>query len=227
MYLSEIDGHTASVARTDADFAAVYALRYDVYIAEQAKSYASADHDRRVFRDDADEWPGATIVVRDARGVASATVRCTYLSGDEAYAAYAGIFALDAFRNWDRNQLVVCSRLAVAAAYRRTSAARVAFEAIYRHELARGVLMCFQYCAPRLRELFRHFGFREYLPPTADPALGRAHRMVLLLDDIANLERSRSPFFSIAQRSQVVSVTRTWFEQNFREPPDESSHATR
>jgi hypothetical protein len=111
--------------------------------------------------------------------------------------------------------MVVCSRLAVLPEFRGGAAGRAAFDAIYRHELARGTLFGFQYCAPRLVPFFRRYGFREYLPPLEDAVISEAHRMVLLLDDVLHLRSSGSPLLSIANEGIGVSRTRSWFTARF------------
>jgi predicted GNAT family N-acyltransferase/heme oxygenase len=176
---------------------AVYRLRYDVYVAEQGKAYAQADHDERLLRDDADDYAGACLLVTVA-GQPVATVRTTHLHDDAAYHAYCERFDLARYSTASRNGMVVCSRLAILPQYRKTRVVHTVFEEIYRYEAQRGVRLCFQYCAPALVPLFEHYGFREYAPVVEDPILGRAHRMLLILDDLDHLRSVESPFHAIA-----------------------------
>lgn len=176
---------------------AVYRLRYDVYVAEQGKAYAQADHDERLLRDDADDYKGACLLVTVA-GQPVATVRTTHLHDDAAYHAYRVRFDLARYSISSRSEMVVCSRLAILPQYRKTRVVHTVFEEIYRHEAQRGVRLCFQYCAPALVPLFEHYGFREYAPVVEDPILGRAHRMLLILDDLEHLRSVGSPFYAIA-----------------------------
>lgn len=184
---------------------AVFRLRYDVYVAEQGKAYAQADHDERLLWDDADDYAGACLLVTVA-GQPVATVRTTHLHDDAAYQAYRERFDLARYATASRNDMVVCSRLAILPQYRKTRVVHVVFEAIYRYGAERGVRLCFQYCAPALVPLFEHYGFREYAPVVEDPILGRAHRMLLILDDLDHLRSVGSPFHAIAMELGLTAI---------------------
>jgi predicted GNAT family N-acyltransferase len=185
------------LAQSEQERRPVYRLRYDVYVAEQGKAYAQADHDERLLKDDADDYAGVCLLVTVA-GQPVATVRTTHLHDDAAYHAYCERFDLARYDGASRNDMVVCSRLAILPQYRKTRVVHTVFEAIYRYEAERGVRLCFQYCAPALVPLFEHYGFREYTPVVEDPVLGQAHRMLLVLDDLDHLQRVGSPFHAIA-----------------------------
>jgi Acetyltransferase (GNAT) domain len=211
--LAEIE---AKVVDNEDDRQAIFRLRYEVYIAEQGKPYSHADHAHRALRDADDDWAGALVLVRIG-GRPCATVRATHLGDSRAFEACRRRFELDAFAAWPRDQMVVCSRLAVLPEFRRGPAGRAVFDAIYRYELGRGVRFCFQFCATRLRPLFLRYGFREYLPAVDDPVIGAAHRMALLLDDVEHLRSSRSPFLAAAREKGVTSESRPWFAARFAE----------
>ncbi len=181
---------------------AVYRLRYDVYVAEQGKAYVQADHAERLLRDAADDYSGACLFIT-VDGQPAGTVRATYLHDDAAYAAYRELFNLERWDTSMRESMVVCSRLAILPQYRKTRVVHKVFEELYRYEAQRDVRLCFQYCAPALVPLFEHYGFREYAPVVEDPVLGKAHRMLLVLDDLDHLQRVGSPFHAIAVELKV------------------------
>jgi hypothetical protein len=91
------------------------------------------------------------------------------------------------------------------------------FSEIYRYGLSRNTQLCFEACAPSLLPIFRKYGFREYLPPCFDPIVGQLHRMVLVLDDLAHLERVRSPFLGIAKQFGLGHECRPWLERRIEE----------
>ena len=66
-----------------------------------------------------------------------------------------------------------------------------------------------------LLRMFRKYGFREYLPPIHDPVVGKLHRTVLILDDVAHLERVQSPFLPMANTRAIVPQERPWLTKLF------------
>lgn len=183
--------------REEQERRAAFRLRYDVYVAEQGKAYAQADHDERLLKDEADDYAGTCLLVTVA-GQPVATLRTTYLHDDAAYHAYRERFDLTRYSTASRSDMVVFSRLAILPQYRKTRVLHTVFEEVYRYEAQRGVRLCFQYCAPALVPLFEHYGFREYAPVVEDPILGRAHRMLAIIDDLDHLRSVGSPLHAIA-----------------------------
>jgi hypothetical protein len=109
----------------------------------------------------------------------------------------------------------VCSRLAVASEARGSVAMHLLFTTIYDYAITKGVHFCFVTCVPPLVRVFRRYGFREYALPIRDAAVGQLHRLVLVLDDLAHLERVHSPFFPIAVKRGIGAVQRPWLESLF------------
>jgi len=186
---------------------AVFRLRYEVYVAEQGKSYALADHDGRLLKDDADDYAGACLFVT-VGGQFVATVRTTHLEDETAFRAYRERFDLARYSTVSRKEMVVCSRLAILQKYRKTRVVNAVFEGIYRYGAERGVRLCFQYCAQALVPLFKHYGFREYAPVVQDAVLGGAHRMLLVINDLDHLRSVESPFHAVALELGLKNKTK-------------------
>jgi predicted GNAT family N-acyltransferase len=174
--------------------AAVYELRYAVYVEEQGKPYASADRARRELTDPLDSAPNAEVLAASSGGQVIGTVRWNSLIDDIAFERYAAELELERFQEIPRRELGVCSRLAVLPAYRDITVRAALFDAIYDIGLARRTRLCFATCLPRLTRLFRAYGFRIYAPPIVDPTVGKLERLLLHLNDLSYLEQIGSPF---------------------------------
>ena len=205
---SPISPPIARVAISSEDRWAAARLRYDVYIAEQGKPYPEADHTKRLLGDELDVEATIVLVEQDNRLLG--TVRANSMASPSAIAKYGALFDLHEFHRVPPATVVVCSRLAVAPEHRHSTVRNVLFEQIYEEELARGTRFCFATCAPALVRIFRRFGFREYAPPVDDVIAGRLHRTILVLDDLAHLEKTSSSFLSIAAKHQVRATERSW-----------------
>ena len=99
------------------------------------------------------------------------------------------------------------------------------FDAVYATGMTHGARLCFATCAPALLRMFRRVGFREYLAPIVDPYLGLRHRILLVMDDLAHLERVHSPFLPTALQLRVVPRERRALTDLLRQ--FEASHAQR
>jgi predicted GNAT family N-acyltransferase len=207
--------YTARIAATEQDRLEAYRIRYAVYVAEQRKSYPSADHQREIFSDDLDS--SATIVlVTDGSG-SCGTVRANFLDSVGVRSAYQNEIDLSLFSLVPDPCISVCSRLAVLPEHRGRIVSSLLFSQIYRYGLSRNTQLCFEACVPSLLPIFRRYGFREYVPPFVDPIVGHLHRMVLVLDDLAYLERVRSPFLAIAKHVGLAHQCRPWLEKRIEE----------
>jgi predicted GNAT family N-acyltransferase len=203
--------YTAIIAGTEHERLEDYRIRYAVYIAEQHKSYASADHRQQIFSDDLDQ--SATIILVTSESGSCGTVRANFLDSAGVGLAYQDEIDLSLFSLIPDQCISVCSRLAVLPEHRGSIVSSLLFSELYRYGLRRNTQLCFEACVPSLLPIFRRYGFREYMPPFSDSIVGQLHRMVLVLDDLAHLERVRSPLLGIAQHFGVAHQSRPWLEK--------------
>jgi len=187
--------YCASVSETSADHLAAFALRFQVYVVEQGKPYASSDHENSTLTDELD--PSAVILVVKAGNECCGTVRLNYFDVKETREFYAGVFDAGHHRRFDPRHIGVCSRFAVSSAHRNASVRDLLCRALFDYGLRRGGKVCYAACAPPVDRVFRRYGFKEFLPPVLDPVAGLLRRMVMLLDDIEHLEKIRSPLVAV------------------------------
>jgi len=203
----------ARVAVTTADRLAAVRLRYEVYIAEQGKAYPEADHDERLLSDELD--PDAAVIVVESAGQIVGTVRANWFDSGATRARYSYVFELVRFPTFNPAEIAVCSRLAASMDHRHLRAREMLFETIYERGLDRRTRLRFATCATILLRMFRKSGFREYAVPIRDAIVGMLHRTVLVLDDLAHLERVHSPFWLMAQHCHVEPQGRPWLQNIF------------
>src|SRR5437899_231885 len=207
--------YTARIAAGEHDRLAAYKIRYKVYVAEQRKSYPSVDHVQQIFSDDLDS--SGTIILVSGRSGPCGTVRANFFESPGVRSVYETQIDLSLFSSIPDHCISVCSRLAVLPEHRGRIVSGLLFSEIYRYGLSRNTQLCFEACAPSLLPIFRRYGFREYLPPCVDPIVGLLHRMVLLLDDLAHLEKVRSPFLGIAKQFGLGHKCRPWLEKRIED----------
>ncbi len=207
--------YTARIAVTEHDRLEAYRIRYAVYVAEQRKSYPGADHKQQIFSDDLDS--SATIILVAGENGPCGTVRANFLDSAGVRPSYERQIDLSLCSLIPDGNISICSRLAVLPEHRGRIVSSLLFSEIYRYGLSRNTQLCFEACAPSLLPIFRKYGFREYYPPYLDPIVGLLHRMVLVLDDLAHLERVRSPFLQIAKQFGLDHQHRPWLERRFDE----------
>jgi len=207
---------TAQSALTREDKEEVFRLRYDVYVAEREKAYPEADHRKRLLFDGLD--PDADIIaVKTTKGDIVGTVRANWFDSATTYARYSELFRVESILGIDRRYISVCSRLAASPEHRHIRVRELLFESIYEHGLDRNTRLCFATCAPILLRMFSKYGFREFVAPIEDPVVGTLHRTLLVLDDVAHLERVRSPFLEIAKARRIGVEPRSRLANIFAE----------
>ena len=215
----------AQLALTRDDRLAAFRLRYEVYIAEQHKGYVEVDHDERLFCDELDDE--CDLIVVKKANLTVGTGRTSWFDTKPTLNRYAQVFELEKFLFLvDPEKICVCSRLAVSPTERDSQIRSRLFEFIYQNALKRDTKFCFLTCAPFLVRMFRKYGFREYGPPVIDPVVGLLHRVLLVLDDLDQLQRVRSPFLELAKNNGLTHSQRPWLDQLF-ENHEKSPHATK
>lgn len=105
------ESYVVHTAQTEAEREAVFRIRYEVFVAEQGKTYLVADHEARRFREDLDE-EGVILCVQDS-GRTVGTLRVNWLPSERLLAHYSEVLKLDLFQMIDPARICVCSRLAV------------------------------------------------------------------------------------------------------------------
>jgi predicted GNAT family N-acyltransferase len=208
-------GPVARLAVTRDDRLAAFRLRYEVYIAEQRKGYVEVDHDERLFCDELDDQ--CDLIVVEKANSTVGTGRTSWFDTKPTLNRYAQVFELEKFLLLvEPEKICVCSRLAVLPTERDSQIRSRLFEFIYQNALKRDTRFCFLTCAPLLVRMFRKYGFREYGPPVMDPVVGVLHRELLVLDDLVQLQRVRSPFWEVAKNNGLTHSLRPWLDQLFQ-----------
>jgi CRP-like cAMP-binding protein len=86
----------------------------------------------------------------------------------------------------------------------------------YKMSLEWGRELCFLDCKPHLLPLYRRLGFRRYMESIDDPQGGVFTPMCMVLNDLAYLQYSRSPFAATARRLLEDSPQPRWCEPFFQ-----------
>jgi GNAT superfamily N-acetyltransferase len=175
------------------------------------KRHPRADSQRRLLADPLDAHSDV-LLAEDANGALAGTIRSYALGTRQDWTEHDSAFALREFAHLQRALLGTCTHLAVHREHRRFVVRDLLFRALYSLQLERGVRLCFTSCPRVLVRLFEHYGFREYAATVQDELLGPVQRLVLALDDLAHLERIRSPFLEIARPRNVEPAVRPWLE---------------
>jgi len=223
--VADIVGEFVSrIAHSRDDRLKAFRLRYEVYIAEQGKSYSQADTANRTLTDELDA-DAHVVIVTDRSAAVVGTVRINWMNSIPTFSRYEDELELSKFSHINRATMAVCSRLAASMAHRHSHVRALLFVAAYEAGLERGTMLCFATCAPRLLPLFTRYGFREYAVPVRDTIVGMLHRTVLVLNDLEHLASVNSPFAVIARRRGVVPASQSWVARLFAAEVVEESEA--
>nr|WP_314444100.1 hypothetical protein [uncultured Sphingomonas sp.] len=177
-----------------ASLEAVERFRYEIYVQEQGKSYAQADHDEKRLRDELDH------------GALHYLLRCRagrligYFRVHNALPA--SLEQLMSLPPWLRDlEPAFMSRLMLSPRLRGTNAAIALLSAAYVDGLRRGRAAAVSYVRPELRFFYERLGLHCGDDRVIDPGLGTTTIMILLLRDLERLQAVRSPLLRITDRS--------------------------
>lgn len=210
-------GFQVSCVTGDAERERLYRQRYDIFIEEQSKFGAIADHQRKLLVDALDPVAEHFAVFRHGEPVAS--LRIVY-GADKVPPALRRNLSLDRFGHLMPDQFAFCGRLFVLPDYRRSVALFLLVQHCYRVSRDRGVRADFIFCNPHLVRMYEQLGYRRYRPHFEDSDhldLGFQIPLVLLLGDIDHLKTVRSPLYMSARKLPADRGLSDWFEQTFPE----------
>ena len=178
-------------AASEADYNALYQLRYRVYVEELGFRQRYANPRSRTVRDPFDAT--AITLVADVDGEIIGTVR-TNIASDCDLGPYAMLHRLDELDNVRPEQISVTSKLIVAEQYRNRRVMLRLAHALFGIGVARGVAVDFIDCERRLMPMYFRLGYRQTTDePFEHPELGPRHPMRLFTDR-NYLIQVRSPF---------------------------------
>ncbi|GGD49853.1 N-acyl amino acid synthase FeeM domain-containing protein [Pseudoxanthomonas indica] len=190
----------------------VQRLRREVYFLERGKA---GGHGKRIA--DGLDGCGSTMVVElESQAQAVATIRMHDFASSAVQVEYGSLFQVDRFaRSWPLECVAVGTRFAVQADQRAKRVVDQLMAGTYRWAQGSGVRFWLVACEPYLIDAFEHYGFREYLPPVVYPGGVELLRMVLVIDDAAQLIECGSPLRDMVIDASEGVAARAWLQRSF------------
>lgn len=201
---------TAAVSDEEKDV--LYRLRYQVFVVEQHKYKATANHRDRMLRDELDDvaehlclFQNDQIIgsLRQVRGREHASEEMWRQFGLEDFAAFPDCF------------FGFSGRLMLPRTERGSLGLVNLLQTNYERGRTAGAMFDFIMCNPHLVRLYEQLGYRRYKQHFFDPNHGYNVPMVFLADDVAHLQDIRSPFLPVAQLWPSHPEISLWFHQQF------------
>ncbi len=187
-------------ATTDEEKAAVYGLRYDLYVEDQGLFRDVADHDRRWLTDGYDDV--SRIALAEVDDTVAGTIRVTF--GPEVtfsegtrreydFDRFAGVV--------DDGDIGTITRLLVREEFRGNG--MLAFQLLwtaFECAAANDLELLLGSCEPHLVNRYRTLGFQPYGKLYNHPTSGALVPIAVVLGDIAHVRRISSPMVSALTR---------------------------
>ena len=204
------------LAHTDDDLAAVFRLRYEVYIEGMGLQIEHADHQRRWIKEEHDDH--SWIVLAEDAGRCVGTSRMSFAADVDFDEAKRRYFGFDHFAGLvpDR-QLSTINRLVVAPEYRGSGLALQLFAASYATAARRGVELILGACELPLINYYRKLGFRPFGALANLPGNGIRARIAVVAGLI---DETLDPLIAAAlnQRKQPSEMVSALLERLDEEP---------
>jgi CRP-like cAMP-binding protein/GNAT superfamily N-acetyltransferase len=199
------------IATTTAEKEAVFRLRYEIYVEEMGRRQTYADHERRRIEEPSDER-GHLFLAEDG-GEVVATARMNFrrdgpLECEELYDTHK-------FSPFFPQAASMTTKLMVRPSHRNGGAAALVAMRAYEFARENGIRIDFIDTNPHLVRLYQQLGYRIYRDNIQHPDYGSVIPMVLLMEDLDNLERVRSPLRRPARRFDNGHETAAHFNKTF------------
>jgi CRP-like cAMP-binding protein len=187
----EMSTYEIRLVRSEAERAAVFRLRYELYVEAQGLFGDTADHERRWLRDGADEH--AAIWIAELDGEVVATARA-YWGGEGGFDRQAReAFDIDTFTGIvNEADVAVASRLLIQPEHRETQLPILLFIQMMGHFVERGTELLLGECEPHLVNKWSRLGFRPY-GLREHPTNGTLVRLALIVGDHQYADSIGSP----------------------------------
>jgi predicted GNAT family N-acyltransferase len=186
------------IAETEEEKAAIYRLRYDVYVKEMGRYNDTADHDRGWLWEDEDET-GHLVYAADEGNVVGA-MRISW-GGDGPFTPrQIQQYALDPFLNeLPADSIQVNERGTVDPRVRGSNALLRVKKALIQFANSKRVQLCFGASEAHLLNLYLGLGYQTYAKRNINSAgAGYLIPMALITEDVGYLQGLGSPFADFA-----------------------------
>lgn len=191
------------LATTPEDRAAVYRLRYELYVEAQGLFQEIADHERRWFCDELDE--AALVWLAELDGRAVGTIRLVL--GEHFDRELREAFDVEIFSAVVADQRIAeASRMLVAPEHRAGRLTIMLVFAAFQVAIERGLEVVLAECEPHLINTWHRLGFRPY-GLREHPVNGTLVRIALVVGDYEHARRIRSPVASVVRKHDVDDPT--------------------
>ncbi len=185
-------------AASEADRDSIYRLRYDIYADEMGYKFAGADHAGRRLVEPF-KRPTRLLMAEDG-GALVGTLQFNW-GGECAFSEEERhIYRLADFLPIAGPEgIIIFSRYMTRPSHRTGALPGDMLDTMYRFALENGARLLFCDCRPHLINTYLRLGFRTYAKTYNDPIAGILAPLVLVMDDVAHLERLKSRFFPLTQ----------------------------
>ena len=130
-------------------------LRYRVYCEELKRSSPNADHDKRIIRDNLDDFGHTFLAVRKEESVG--TLRCNFPM-EGPIGILEKLYGMNSSLNHPEHTMI-CTKLIVRRSRRGGMVIMSLITAMTRYALDQGARECFIDCIPELEPMYRRAGF--------------------------------------------------------------------
>jgi GNAT superfamily N-acetyltransferase len=175
--------------------AAVFRLRYEIYVEELNRTQLYACRETRTIRDPLDEFAHHAVAFDGEQAVGCVRINFAR-EGD--LGRYLDLYEIAKLTAAARETACICTRNMVRAGYRKTGVSVRMLKEIYKFGMESGMTACFMDVNPPLEGLFEKFGYK-FLFRKEHPEYGlvSVHRLDVL--DLAHLKSVRSPFAPLCE----------------------------
>lgn len=183
---------TLRIATTDEDRAAVYRLRYELYVEQQGLFLDQADHENRWLRDGYDE--SSTIILAEDDGRCVGTSRMSFGAETEFSEASKEDYDFARFDDLlEPADFSVITRLMVLPAYRGGDLGTRLFAESFRLAAEKGAELVLGSCELHLINYYWPLGFRPFGQLSNHPTNGVLVRIAAVLGDLEHVRNMDSP----------------------------------
>jgi predicted GNAT family N-acyltransferase len=187
------------VASSDEDRAAIYRLRYELYVEDQHLFQDEADHERRWLIDEYDRY--SQLVLAEVDGRIVGTLRLTATAPLPFFEELRKTYEISRFRNvLDDGDIFVVTRLVVRPEHRGSDLSFRLFGVGCKLAAEQDIDLIVGNCEIHLLSHYEKFGFRSYGELYSHPTNGVLASIALVTGDLDHLSKIKSPLHTVLSR---------------------------